>query len=185
MARVSRRGLTIIYTGDGKGKTTAALGAVFRALGHGWKVLVVQFFKGDWPVVFGDAEFAKRLTPQLEFLQLGKGFVKYMGDTKPLQEHVNAAQEALALATERIRSGHYDLVVLDEALYALGYKDVTLLRLEDLLGLIRTKPSHVHLILTGRSCPKALIDAADLVTEMREVKHPYRQGVPAQVGIDY
>ena len=137
MPASSRRGFIIIYTGHGKGKTSAALGAVFRALGHGWRVLVIQFFKGDWPIVFGELELAKRLAPQLEVLQVGKGFVKHMGDKKPFDEHLSAAQEAL------------------------------------------------HLILTGRDAPQALIDRADLVTEMTEVKHPWQQKIPAQAGIDY
>src|SRR3990167_8034147 len=93
------RGLVIVYTGDGKGKTSAALGNVFRALGHGLRVLVIQFFKGDWPIVFGELESAK-LHKKLEILQLGKGFVKIMGDKKPFAEHKLAAAEALKLATE-------------------------------------------------------------------------------------
>ena len=182
---VTRRGLVIVYTGNGKGKTSAAVGAVFRALGHGWRVLVIQFFKGDWPVVFGELEMAKRLAPQLEFLQLGKGFVKYMGDQKPFQEHQQAAQEALRVAKERIASGRYDLVVLDEIVYAIDYAGVQLVSLEDVLALLDAKPAATHLILTGRNAPQALIDRADLVTEMREIKHPWQQKIPAQEGIDY
>src|SRR5687767_9928777 len=107
-----RRGLIIVYTGDGKGKTTASLGIALRALGHGWRVLVIQFFKGDWPVVFGELEMGQRLAPQFEVLQLGKGFVKYMGDKKPMEEHVAAAKEALNVAREKIVSGAYDLIIL-------------------------------------------------------------------------
>ncbi len=182
---VTRRGLVIVYTGNGKGKTSAAVGAVFRALGHGWRVLVIQFFKGDWPVVFGELEMAKRLAPQLEFLQLGKGFVKYMGDQKPFQEYQQAAQEALRVAKERIASGRYDLVVLDEIVYAIDYAGVQLVSLEDVLALLDAKPAATHLILTGRNAPQALIDRADLVTDMREIKHPWQQKIPAQEGIDY
>ena len=185
MSPAARRGLTIIYTGHGKGKTTAALGAVMRALGHGWRVLVIQFFKGDWPVVFGELEMAKRLAPQLEVLQLGKGFVKHMGDQKPLGEHLAAAQEALRVARERITSGNYDLIVLDEIIYAIDYADVQLVTLEEVLALLDAKPPSLHLILTGRNAPQALIDRADLVTEMREIKHPWQQKIPAQEGIDY
>ena len=181
----SRRGLVVVYTGNGKGKTSAAMGAVLRALGHGWKVLVIQFFKGDWPVVFGELEMGKRLSPQLEVLQLGKGFVKYMGDQKPFDDHLAAAKDALRVAKERITSGAYDLIVLDEVLYALGYAGVQLLSLEEVLGLLDAKPPSLHLILTGRDAPQALIDRADLVTDMREVKHPWQQKIPAQVGIDY
>jgi len=182
---MSRRGLVIIYTGNGKGKTSAALGAVLRALGHGWRVLVIQFFKGDWPVVYGEVEMGKRLAPEFEVLQLGKGFVKYMGDRKPFAEHQAAAKEALRLARERITSGTYDLIVLDEIIYAIDYAGVQLVTLEDVLGLVDAKPPLLHLILTGRNAPQALIDRADLVTEMREIKHPWQQHIPAQKGIDY
>ncbi len=182
---MSRRGLVIIYTGNGKGKTSAALGAVLRALGHGWRVLVIQFFKGDWPVVFGEVEMGKRLAPEFEVLQLGKGFVKHMGDRKPFAQHQAAAKEALRLARERITSGAYDLIVLDEIIYAIDYAGVQLVTLEDVLGLVDAKPPMLHLILTGRNAPQALIDRADLVTEMREIKHPWQQRIPAQKGIDY
>ena len=181
----SRRGLTIVYTGSGKGKTTAALGMALRALGHGWRVLVIQFFKGDWPVTFGEVEMAKRLSPQLEVLQLGKGFVKYMGDQKPFEEHLAAAHEALRTARERIASGVYDVIVLDEIIYAIDYAGVQLLSLDDVLSLVAAKPPSLHLVLTGRNAPQALIDRADLVTEMHEVKHPWQQKIPAQVGVDY
>ena len=180
-----RRGLTIVYTGNGKGKTSAALGAVLRALGHGWRVLVIQFFKGDWPIVFGEVELAKRLAPQLEVLQLGRGFVKAMGDKKPFEEHLAAARDALATAEVKIRSGTYDLIVLDELVYAIDYAGVQLVRLDEVLALIDAKPPELHLILTGRDAPQALIDRADLVTRMDEVKHPWQSKIPAQVGIDW
>ncbi len=182
---MSRRGLLIVYTGNGKGKTTAALGAAFRALGHGWKVLVIQFFKGDWPVVFGELEMSKRLAPQFELWQLGKGFVKHMGDQKPFEEHLAAAQDAVRMAKEKIVSGAYDLIVLDEIMYAIDYAGVKLVSLDEVMGLIDAKPPALHLILTGRNAPQAIIDRADLVTEMREIKHPWQQKIPAQQGIDY
>ena len=185
MPATTRRGLLILYTGNGKGKTTAALGMGLRALGQGWRVLIIQFFKGDWPVVFGEVEMGKRLAPQLEVLQLGRGFVQHMGDHKPLAKHVAAAREALPIARERITFGAYDLIVLDEILYALGYAGVKLLSLDDVLALLDAKPPTLHLVLTGRDAPQALIDRADLVTEMREVKHPWQQQIPAQAGIDY
>lgn len=185
MPASSRRGLIIVYTGPGKGKTTAALGMALRALGHGWRVLVLQFFKGDWPVVFGELEMGKRLIPQLEVLQLGKGFVKAMGDKKPFDEHLVAAREALRTAREKIQSGQYDLIILDEIIYAIDYAGVQLVSLEDVLGLLDIKPPTMHLVLTGRNAPQRLIDRADLVTEMREVKHPWQQKIPAQAGIDY
>ena len=185
MPTAPRRGLIIIYTGPGKGKTTAALGMVLRALGHGWRVLVIQFFKGDWPVVYGELEMGKRLAPQFEILQLGKGFVKHMGDQKPFEEHLAAAQHALGVAREKIASGAYDLIVLDELVYAIDYAGVSLVSLEEVLGLLDAKPPSLHLVLTGRNAPQALIDRADLVTEMREIKHPWQRKIPAQVGIDY
>ena len=180
-----RRGLIIVYTGNGKGKTSAALGATLRALGHGWRVLILQFFKGDWPVVFGEVEMGKRLAPQLEVLQLGKGFVQYMGDKKPFEEHRRAAQDALKVAREKITSGLYDLIVLDELIYAIDYAGVQLVTLDEVLALLDAKSPTLHLILTGRNAPQAIIDRADLVTEMQEIKHPWQQKIPAQEGIDY
>ena len=180
-----RQGLTIVYTGDGKGKTSAALGAALRALGHGWRVAMIQFFKGDWPVVYGELEMAKRLHPQFEVLQLGRGFVKIMGDKKPFAEHLEAAQAALQITREKMLSGQYDLLILDEVIYALGYLDFKLIELKDVLNLIREKPPQMHLILTGRNAPPEIIEAADLVTEMKEVKHPMKRGIPAQQGIDF
>ncbi len=180
--------MVLIYTGDGKGKTSAALGNVFRALGHGWRVLVIQFFKGDWPVVFGELESAKR-HPRLEILQLGLGFVKIMGDKKPLRMHRQAAQDALETAKEKIYSGRYDLVVLDEALVALETVDVRLLKVSDLTEIFKKKPARTHLVLTGRlqnkKMQQTLFAQANLVTEMKEIKHPYKKGVQAQKGIDY
>ena len=180
----NKKGLVIVYTGDGKGKTSAALGNVFRALGHGWRVLVIQFLKGDWPVVFGEIESAK-LHADLEILQVGKGFVKIMGDKKPLEEHQAAAAEAMTLAKEKIFSGKYDLVVLDEVNYAVDYLDIRLVELKDLLEIIEKRPAHTHLILTGRNAKKEVVDRADLVTEMKEIKHPFQKGVQAQKGIDF
>ena len=180
-----QHGLIIVYTGNGKGKTSAALGAALRALGHGRRVLMIQFFKGDWPVVYGELELAKRLYPQFEVLQLGRGFVKIMGDKKPFAEHVEAAQAAIGLARERMLSGQYDVMILDEVIYALGYMDFKLVELKDVLALLKDKPPQMHVILTGRNAPPEIIEAADLVTEMGEIKHPMKKGIPAQQGIDY
>ena len=177
--------MILIYTGNGKGKTSAAMGNVFRALGHGMKVLVIQFFKGDWPVVFGELESAKK-HKNLEFLQLGKGFVKIMGDKKPFSAHQAAAAAALDLAEKKILSKKYGLVVLDEVIYALDYqKTAGMIELGDLLRLLKKTPSSTHVILTGRNAHKKLIEVADLVTEMKEVKHPFQKGHPARKGIDY
>ena len=180
--------MIVAYTGSGKGKTSAALGNVFRALGHGWRVLVIQFMKGDWPVVFGELESAKH-HPKLEILQLGRGFVKIMGDKKPLREHQAAALTAFETAKKKIISGKYDLVVLDEVLCTLGSAGVSLISSEQLMGIIKSKPGRTSLVLTGRlenaKAKKEIFSAADLVTEMKEIKHPYQKGIPAQKGIDY
>ena len=178
------KGLVLVYTGNGKGKTSAALGNAFRALGHGMRVLVIQFFKGDWPVVFGELESAK-LHQGLEIIQLGKGFVKIMGDKKPFSEHKMAADEALAFAKKKVYSGNYDLVVLDEINYAIDYLDIRLVELKDLIEIIQKKPAHTHLILTGRDAKPEIVEMADLVTEMKEIKHPFQKGVQAQKGIDF
>ena len=173
--------MILIYTGNGKGKTTAAIGAAFRMLGHGKKVLMIQFFKGDWPVVFGEMESVKR-QPNFEILQIGKGFVGIMGDKKPIEEHKKAAHEAVDIARKKIVSGEYGLVILDEVNVAI---DLRLIEPEDLMGILNRTPKTTHLILTGRNAKPELMDRADLVTEMREIKHPYQKGIPAQIGIDY
>ena len=180
--------MILVYTGSGKGKTSAALGNVFRALGHGWRVLVLQFMKGDWPIVFGELKSAKRHA-RLEIRQLGRGFVKIMGDKKPLDEHRKAASQALKAAKQKIFSGNYDLVVLDEVLVALETRGVQLIPMKELSTIIKKKPKKTHLILTGRIADartkEKIVALADLVTEMKEIKHPYQQGIPAQEGIDY
>ena len=180
----NEHGLVIVYTGNGKGKTSAALGNAFRALGHGWKVLIIQFFKGDWPVVFGELESAKS-HKNLQILQMGKGFVKIRKDKKSFSEHEMAAKEAMTFAKERIFSGEYNLVVLDEINYAIDYRDVRLVELKDVIEIIQKKPSKTHLILTGRNAKIEVIELADIVTEMKEIKHPFQKGIQAQKGIDY
>ncbi len=177
--------MILIYTGNGKGKTSAAMGGVFRALGHGWRVLVVQFMKGEWPVVFGEQESAKH-HPRLEFFQMGRGFVKIMGDKKPVSVHREAAKRALALARKKIASGLYGLVVLDEVFVALNYqKGKGLLTQGELAGALKKIPPKTNVILTGRNAPTRFIKMADLVTEMKEIKHPFQKGKPAVQGIDY
>ena len=180
--------MILVYTGSGKGKTSAALGGVFRALGHGWRVLVIQFMKGDWPVVFGELESAKR-HKKLEIVQLGRGFVKIMGDKKPLKEHRRAASEALVSAKKKIHSGKFDLVVLDEVLVALETAGVQLIPKKELFDIMKNKPEKTHLVLTGRlqdtRTKKQLTALADLVTEMKEIKHPYQKGIRALKGIDF
>ena len=172
--------MVVIFTGDGKGKTSAALGVAFRAAGHKMYVSIVQFIKGANPT--GEARASERLAPELEFASLGSGFVNCCGDTKPLSEHKMAAAQALDLARQRIQSGSWDIVVLDEINTAVA---LGLIEVQEVLELLAKKPPKLHVILTGRSARPEVIEAADLVTEMRNIKHPYDRGIPAQKGIDY
>ncbi len=174
------RGLVLVNTGDGKGKTTAALGTVLRAVGYGHRCLIIQFIKGSWS--YGEMKSIRRLEPEVEFHRMGKGFVGIVDDTLPREDHEQAAREALAYARERLRSGDYRLVLLDEIFVAVGLK---LLTTQDVLDVLNDRPSSTTLILTGRGAPQEVIDRADTVTEMREVKHAYRQGILAIRGVDF
>jgi cob(I)alamin adenosyltransferase len=172
--------LIIVNTGPGKGKTTAALGTAFRAVGQGLKVLMVQFIKGSWH--YGELDSAALLGPErMKILPMGRGFVK-VGAEKPDPEDVRLVEQAWEFAGQKILSGEYDLVILDEINYAISYKMLDPQKVADVL---RQKPEMVHVILTGRNAHPALVELADLVTEMREVKHPYQKGLLAQRGIDY
>lgn len=171
-----RQGLVVVYTGHGKGKTTAALGIVFRALGRGMRVAVVQFIKGKWKT--GERVFAEKLEG-LEFHVMGRGFTWESDD---LSRDKGGAVAAWELARGFIESGERDVVVLDEITYALHYG---FLSLDDVLASLRARPPHVHVVITGRNAPDPMLDMADLVTEMKAVKHPYERGVPAQLGIDF
>lgn len=175
-----QKGIVIVFTGDGKGKSSAALGIALRAFGHNMYVSIVQFIKS--PSATGEARAAERLAPEIEFVSLGKGFVNCCGSTRPLEEHKKAAHEALAAARERIHAGAWDIVVLDEINNAVH---LGLIEIREVIELIRNKPPKLHLVLTGRNAHPDLIAAADMVTEMRDIKHPYSSGVPAQKGIDY
>lgn len=180
--RSRRKGLVIVFTGEGKGKTTAAMGMALRAVGHKLSVLVIQFIKGTGH--YGELEAAKGLTPYLEVVRSGLGFTvgPWRKRSVSQEEHKRAADEALALARERMLSGKVDMLILDEILGAIGAGLVTP---EVVLALIAEKPPDLHLVLTGRGAPQEIIEAADLVTEMREVKHPYRQGIIAQRGVEF
>ncbi|MCL6635216.1 MAG: cob(I)yrinic acid a,c-diamide adenosyltransferase [Peptococcaceae bacterium] len=174
-----RKGLVLVNTGNGKGKTTAALGMGLRAWGQGMKVLVIQFIKGGWK--YGELKAMEKLGPDFEIRQMGGGFIKG-ADDRTLDEHRQAAGEALEAARTEISAGKYDLIILDEILYAVHYG---LVALSDVLDLIDRKPDSLHLALTGRNAPPEVIERADLVTEMREIKHPFTRGVPAQKGIEF
>ncbi len=178
--REERRGLTMIYTGNGKGKTTAALGMALRAVAYNWRILFVQFIKGDWD--YGEIHSIRRLEPNVDFYRMGRGFVRIQNDKKPIEEHEEAAKNALEFAFEEMQKGIYDLVILDEVNVAIHEKLVTI---DDVLRVITHKPSYLHLLLTGRYAPESLFSHVDLVTEMKEIKHPFQEGIYAQPGIDY
>ena len=174
------RGLIAVNTGEGKGKTTAAIGTAFRAVGYGQRVCFIQFIKGDWHS--GELDAAKRLVPELEWHRAGLGFFKIMDDDRPEEAHRKAAADGWKLAREKILSGEYALVVLDEVNYAI---DEGLLDPQEVVDLLREKPEKVHVFLTGRNAHADVLAIADLVTEMKEVKHPFRRGMLAQKGFDY
>ncbi len=180
MKEKGKHGFVIVYTGNGKGKTTAALGMAFRAIGRGWKVLMVQFMKGTWH--YAELDTAQRLAPDLEIVPMGKGFYKILDDHFSEEEHKAAAKAALDFAHDKMLSGEYDLLILDEANNALS---TGLLPLEAVMQFLDDKPSDFNVVLTGRAAPQELIDRADLVTEMREIKHPFQKGLLAKKGIDY
>ena len=172
---MSARGLLLVNTGNGKGKSTAAFGVVMRAIGHGLRVCVIQFIKGKWKT--GELQAAERLG--VEFKPMGKGFT---WESKNIEEDKEMMRHAWSVASEKVLSGNYDLIILDEINYVLGYGYVPV---DDVVRVLKSRPSHVHVVLTGRNAPEEIISVADCVTEMREVKHPYRSGIPAQKGIDF
>lgn len=174
--RNSEDGLVIVYTGAGKGKTTAALGLALRAIGHGRRVLLVQFLKGQ-PT--GELAAASQL-PGFRALQAGRA--EFVNLAEPAPADREAAAEGLRVAAGELRSGGADLVILDEVNVAAGYG---LLSAAEVLEAIRERAAGVDVVLTGRAAPQEFIDAADLVTEMREIKHPYQVGRPARAGLEY
>ena len=174
------KGLLIVYTGEGKGKTTAALGMCVRAVVNNWKICVIQFVKGDWK--YGELEGIKRLGSNIELEVVGRGCVGICGDEKPFSVHQEAAGEGLRIAAEKVASGDYDLMILDELNVALSLKLVDRSEVETLLD---ARHPGQHLVITGRGAPQWLIDRADLVTEMKEIKHPFKAGIKAQKGIEW
>jgi cob(I)alamin adenosyltransferase len=175
----SRRGLILINTGPGKGKTTAALGTALRAVGCGMRVLMLQFIKGSWH--YGELEAVEAFGSKFVLKQMGRGFVK-IGGAEADPEDVRMVQAAWEEAREAIHSGEWDLVVLDEINYAISYG---MLDAAVVAEALKKKPEMVHVILTGRSAHPLLVELADTVTEMREVKHAYQKGILAQRGIEY
>lgn len=173
--------MILLVTGNGKGKTTSALGQAMRVVGDGKKVLMVQFIKSpEWGI--GEAIAAKRLEPEFKLVQMGKGFVGIMGDTLPREEHVEAAREALDFAQAEVLSRKWDFIILDEVNVALNLR---LIRLENVIQFLDSVPQGVDVMLTGRHAPQELIDRADLVSEVREVKHPFDRGQMGKRGIEY
>ncbi|MFC1477679.1 cob(I)yrinic acid a,c-diamide adenosyltransferase [candidate division KSB1 bacterium] len=173
-------GLTVVYTGNGKGKTTAALGLCIRAAGYRWKVFILQFMKGTWR--YGEMDGINLLGDYVTMEQMGKGFYKILDDNLPEEEHKKAAAEAVERAREVIHSGGYQLVILDEINNAV---DLELIGLPDVIDIVKNKPEKLNLVLTGRNAKPEIIELADLVTEMKEVKHPFQQGFSAKKGVDY
>ena len=177
---MGQKGLVIVYTGGGKGKTSAALGLVLRSVGYNHKVCMVQFVKGSWH--YGELDSAKRLAPEFEMITAGKGFVGILDDKSPREDHVKAANDTLMISREKIASGKFDVVILDEINYAI---QLELLKLDDVIDLIKSKPAELDLVLTGNHAAKEVIELADLVTEMKEIKHPFKSGLKAKKGIDF
>lgn len=171
------KGLVQVYTGKGKGKTSAAFGLALRATGRGLKVYMIQFIKGGFD--YGELYAVKNL-PNFTLKAFGRG--KFVTSKPPQKEDVRLAQEALRLAEKVIHSEIFNIVILDEINVAL---DLKLIALTDVLKLVKTKPFGLELVLTGRNAPKEIVEAADLVTEMKEVKHPFSRGIEARRGIEY
>ena len=171
-----RKALVILYTGNGKGKTTAALGMLLRAWGRGMKVCMLSFIKAETSN-YGEERAAKKLG--IELIPLGGGFTWL---SKDLEKDKALAQKCWELCKQKIASGEYDIVVLDEITYPItyGWLDV-----DEVIETLRSRPADLHVVLTGRDAHEKLIEFADLVTEMREVKHPFNAGTKAQPGVDF
>ena len=174
--KAKRKPLVVVYTGHGKGKTTAALGIIFRAWGRGLKVAMLSFIKTKTSN-YGEERAGKRLG--IEIIPLGGGYTWLSQD---IEVDKGLARELWAIAQEKIGSGQYDIIILDEFTYPLKYG---WLPIEEVLEVLRRRPNSLHVVITGRDAPQELIDFADLVTEMREVKHPFQKGIKAQPGVDF
>ncbi|HWR53398.1 MAG TPA: cob(I)yrinic acid a,c-diamide adenosyltransferase [Bryobacteraceae bacterium] len=173
------RGLLIVFTGNGKGKTSAAMGVALRAVGQGLRVLMIQFIKGSWH--YGELDSSKMLNGSFEIRPMGRGFVK-VGTEKPDPEDVRLVEEAWKAGVEAMQSGNYELVIFDEINYAVNYGMLPAARM---IADLAARPEHVHVICTGRNAHPDLIEAADMVSEIKEIKHPFQKGILAQRGIDY
>ena len=174
------KGLTVVITGNGKGKTTTALGIAVRACGHNLRTCIIQFMKGD--IYAGEWDGIKKMNCGVELISTGKGFCGIQGNPYPFKEHRENAQEAIQLARQKMESGELDILILDEINNALS---LHLVDLEQVLEVIRRKPLRMHLVLTGRDAHPQVIELADTVSEINEIKHAYRRGIEPQPGIDY
>jgi cob(I)alamin adenosyltransferase len=175
-----RRGLVVVITGSGKGKTTTAFGLAVRACGHDLRVSIIQFMKGD--LYTGEWDGVRKMGCQVELAATGKGFCGIQGNPYPWSEHRENAQEAIRLVHEKMSSGDVDVLILDEINNALHLK---LVDLDQVTEIIREKPPLLHLVMTGRDAHPEVIELADTVSEIVEIKHAYRQGIEPQPGIDY
>jgi cob(I)alamin adenosyltransferase len=171
------KGLVAVFTGNGKGKTTSSLGLAFRALGHGKKVCIIQFIKGSWK--YGELEAAKHFSELLDFHVMGRGFTWKSDD---LEKDKEVAKDAWDFAKKVISSNEYAMVILDELTYLPHYK---IIDEHDILTVLKNKPEEQHVVITGRYASDGLIEFADLVTEMQEIKHPYKNGIKAQKGFEF
>jgi len=173
----NKNSLLLLFTGNGKGKTTSALGLAFRALGHGLPVCMIQFIKGSWH--YGELDAARRFDSLFDVHVMGRGFTWKSDD---IEKDIAAAREAWVFAAEIIREGRHRIVILDELTYLIAYK---MLDEQIVLNTLADRPDNMHIVVTGRSASQGLIEAADLVTEMRDVKHHYDNGIMAQKGIEF
>lgn len=171
------KGLLLVFTGDGKGKTTAALGLAFRAMGHEYPVCMIQFVKGSWR--YGELETAKHFDNLMELHVMGKGFTWQSDD---LDKDIQAARDAWDFAVKTIGENRHRLIILDELTYLITYG---MLDEHVVLDALAARPEHMHIVVTGRNASSGLVAAADLVTEMRNIKHAYDNGIMAQKGIEF
>jgi cob(I)alamin adenosyltransferase len=177
--RENTKGLLMVNTGEGKGKTTAALGLLVRAAGRGLKCCLIQFMKAKTDR-YGEHESLEKLG--VEIHTMGDGFT---WDTKDPAQDIKTSEETWALCVDKMRSAEYELLVFDELVYVLDYKFLAIDKVLEEIRRVRETQPHLHLILTGRNAPQELVDAADLVTEMKEIKHPFHAGIYAQQGIEF
>ncbi|MBF0472146.1 MAG: cob(I)yrinic acid a,c-diamide adenosyltransferase [Nitrospirae bacterium] len=169
--------MIILYTGNGKGKTTAALGQMYRAIGQGMRVCIIQFIKGKWKT--GEMLASQSFSNNLTFKTMGEGFT---WNSKDINKDIEAARFAWETAKDSINSSKYDMVILDELTYLIKYKIITN---EEVIEFLKNRPNNIHIIITGRDASNELIEVSDLVTEMKEIKHPYKSGIEAIKGIEY